>query len=500
MIEAQSPKYGLRNAFPRHLRYHQPKTGTRRPGRAKALHLLACVVSAALTACATATAPERTPTEAGHALSEPATGAKPRNIIFFLGDGMGAAQVKAYRTYADDPSTPVIDPLVFDPLLVGAIATESITLECERRSDGDCPIDPYGVTDSAASATAYATGQDTLNGMLSQGPDGERLGTVLEAAAARGMGTGVVSTSQVTHASPAAFVVHVASRRDYAEIANQFFDNQIGDMPIPQVILGGGVRDFRREDRNLIAEFEAVGYEVLEDAEALENASGERLLGLFAPVALPRHWDRPESSPTPTLAAMTQQAIATLDQQPQGFFLVVEGSQVDWAGHGNDVAGVVSEMEGFTEAISVGLDYAAQRTDTLVVITADHETGGMSIGRDGIYRWNPRPLRNLKGTPAAMIEAFAGGEGTLAEVVEAYSSLILTLDEMAQLEAAGDDPDAAYQIVVDLLSRRTDTGWTTGGHTGVDVPLYATGPGAEALRGTLQNEQLGQIFLQWVAP
>lgn len=422
---------------------------------------------------------------------------KPRNVILFIADGMGFSYVKAYRAYADDPATPIIDPLPFDALLVGAIATDSIVLDCAPDEPDSCVRDVYGVTDSAASATAYATGRDTLNGVLSMGPDGERYPTVLEQAAAAGMGTGVVSTSQVTHASPAAFVAHVAARRDYGAIADQFLDNQIDGRPVAQVILGGGTRDFRREDRDVAqALVDDMGYTLLETAEDLESADGERLLGLFASVGLPRNWDRPRT--VPTLAAMTEKAIATLARNDRGFFLVVEGSQVDWAGHGNDIAGVVSEMEGFTEAVQVGLDFAAGRDDTLLVITADHETGGLSIGRDGIYAWNPRPLRGLKATPEGMVEAFAAGDDSLPAVLEAHSSLMLTLPESASLDAAGRDPEAAYGALVDVLNRRTLTGWTTSGHTGVDVPLYATGPGSEALRGTLENEALGQQLLEWI--
>ena len=418
-------------------------------------------------------------------------------MILFIADGMGFAHVKAYRAYADDPATPIIEPLPFDALLVGAIATDSIALDCATDDPDSCERDPYGVTDSAASATAYATGRDTVNGMLAQGADGERFTTVLEQAAARGMGTGVVSTSQVTHASPAAFVAHVAARRDYAAIADQFLDNQVDGRPAAQVILGGGTRDFRREDRDVAqALVDDMGYTLLETSDDLAAADGERLLGLFAPVGLPRHWDRPES--VPTLAAMAAKAIETLARNEQGFFLVIEGSQVDWAGHGNDIAGVISEMNGLTEAVQVALDFAAGRDDTLIVITADHETGGLTLGRDGIYAWNPRPLRQLEATPARMVETFVSGDQSLASVLEAHSSLILTLPESASLDAAGRDEDAAYGALVDVLSRRTHTGWTTTGHTGVDVPLYATGPGSEALHGTLENEVLGQRLLEWI--
>lgn len=421
----------------------------------------------------------------------------PKNIIFFLGDGMGAAQVKAYRAFADDPQTPIIEPLAFDGFLVGAVATDTITLDCATEDPASCERDPYGIADSAATATAYATGRDTANGMLALGPDGERYTTVLERAAQAGMGTGVVATSQITHASPAAFVVHVPARRDYEAIADQFHDNQIDGRPVAQVILGGGVADFRREDRDVAAEMvEGMGYELLGDADALEAAGGDRLLGLFAPVGLPRHWDRPES--VPSLAAMTRKAIATLSRNEHGFFLFVEGSQIDWAAHGNDIAGVISEMEGFHEAVNVGLDFAMARDDTLVIVTADHETGGLSIARDYEYLWNPRPLRALDATPALMAARYLESDAPLSAIVEQSSRLTLSDAERTRLDTTERDPDVAFEVLADWLSERSRTGWTTSGHTGVDVPIYAYGPGSRRFSGTLENEVVGQRLMEWI--
>ena len=447
-------------------------------------------------AVASAHDPERTP-----AAELPG----PRNIIFFLGDGMGPAQVKAYRLFADDPSTALIDPLPIDRLQVGSVATESIVLVCadggEAAEQGTavrgCRRTPYGVSDSAASATAYATGVDTVNGMLGLGPEGTHLTTILERAAAAGWGTGVVSTSQVTHASPAAFVAHVPARRMTHEIADQFFDNQHQGRPVAQVILGGGVDDFRREDRDVAAQFvEEAGYTLVSSRAELQATDADRILGLFAPVGLPRQWDRPET--VPSLADMTGKAIETLARNDQGFFLFVEGSQIDWAAHGNDIAWVVSEMADFMAAIDIGLEFAEGRDDTLLVVTADHETGGLSIGRDGVYAWNPEPLRSMTATPALIVERYVAGEAALSSVLAAHGSFDLGESEQALLDATPREAEAAYAAVTRLLDEKTFTGWTTGGHTGVDVALYASGPGSETLRGTLENEVLGQKLLQLV--
>ncbi|KAA9134178.1 alkaline phosphatase [Marinihelvus fidelis] len=428
----------------------------------------------------------------------PAPALQPRNVIFLMGDGMGFAQVKSYREYADDPQVEGLSPLPFDHLLVGSVATDPHSPSCESDLDRlGCEYAPYEVTDSASSATAYATGKDTVNGKISESHHGERLPTVLELAARQGLGTGVVSTSQVTHATPASFVTHAPSRRDYADIADQFFDNQANGAPVAQVILGGGVKDFRREDRDVAADLvDKAGYTLVSDRDQLLAADDDRLLGLFAPVGLPRHWDRPDT--VPTLADMTQKAIDILSDHPDGFFLMVEGSQIDWAAHGNDIAGVVSEMEGFTAAIEAALAYADNAGDTLVVITADHETGGLSLARDGIYAWLPQPLRQTSVTPAVMTEQFLAGDQALSAVVASFVEFDLTEGEQALLDTTERESAAVFAAINELFDLRTNTGWTTSGHTGMDVPLYASGPGSEQLSGVVQNQDLGAFLMRMV--
>jgi len=433
---------------------------------------------------------------------------KPRNIIFMVGDGMGFAQIKAYRYYANDPATPIIDPLAFDRYLSGAVATEAITTNCDKPSgqaegqEVNCVVDPYGITDSASSASAYATGEDTEVGWLGMSTDGEKQVNIFERAVPNGIAVGLVSTSQVTHATPAAFYAHVKDRSEKASIADQLFDNQFEGMPLPQVILGGGTQLLQREDRDITAEFVAAGYLLATNRDELARLESGRVLGLFAPIGMPRAWDRPAT--TPDLAEMTTAAIQLLEPNPEGFFLMVEGSQIDWAAHSNDIVGVISEMEDFSKAIEVALQYAEQKGDTLVVITADHETGGLSMGRDDLYHWDPRPLRGMKITPAGITEEFLADDEPLSVVAQRHLPFQLTAEEIAALDEAkvetppypeyGVDGTQAYTLLSLLFDKRTQTGWTTLGHTGVDVPLYATGPGSEHFRGVIQNEELGQLL------
>ena len=181
-----------------------------------------------------------------------------------IGDGMGFAQVKAYRYYADDPSTPLIEPLPFDQYLVGAVATDSIFMNCGAGGAAPCVRDPYGITDSASSATAYATGQDTVIGRLGLSESGEVQESISEIARRQGRSVGMVVTSQITHATPAAFAAHVKDRAQYSDIADQLFDNQWDNAPLASVLLGGGTADLQRKDRDLVAEFTQAGYTLCE--------------------------------------------------------------------------------------------------------------------------------------------------------------------------------------------------------------------------------------------
>jgi len=429
--------------------------------------------------------------------SSPTPVETPRNVVFLLGDGMGFAHVKAYRMYADDPSTELVDPLPVDALQVGSVSTDSIIMDCDSTTL-NCTRDPHGFTDSASSATAYATGKDTVVGRLSMSPSGETMTTILEGACMHGKSTGLVATSSLTHASPAAFGSHVENRGQAADIANQYFDSNWKGTPMVDVLLGGGLKHMQREDRDLVSEFRQAGYEIALNRSELLGMQGEQLLGLFAPNGMRRAWDRDDE--TPSLAEMTQAALKSLDQNPQGFFLMVEGSEIDWAGHDNSIVGVISEMEDFIAAVDVVLDFAQQNRDTLVIITADHETGGMSLGRDNVYRWDPRPLNGVRSTPSAMTAKFLAGEESLSAFIAENVQFELNDAEVTTLDATPRDANTVSNAIIELFNKRTLTGWSSTGHTGVDVPLYVFGPGSEHFHGVMQNEAIGQALWEVFIP
>jgi alkaline phosphatase len=211
-----------------------------------------------------------------------------------------------------------------------------------------------------------------------------------------------------------------------------------------------------------------------------------KVLGLFADGGLPKMIDRDEK--TPSLADMTTSAIERLNQDEDGFFLMVEGSQVDWAGHDNDIVGAMSEMEDFEKAYKTAIEFAKKDKHTLVVATADHSKGGYSIGADGVYNWFGEPVKAAKRIPDFMANEIAKGADA-EETLKKYIELDLTAVEIQSVK----DAAATKKVVTidnaieKIFNSRSHTRWTTGGHTGEDVPVYAFGPGKERFYGQIDN-------------
>ena len=301
-------------------------------------------------------------TAAGLAAEVPADGLRPRNVILMIPDGCGPAAVTLARRVAGRP-------LALDSLLVGAVQTHS--------ADSD-------VTDSAAGGTAYATGVKTRNRTLGVDPDGRPLGTLLEAAQARGLATGLVTTADLTDATPAAFVAHLAHRTLQDSIAVVMLDHHV------DVLLGGDRSRWfpspaggrRRDGRDLLAEHRARGGTVVTTPAELAAARGLPLLGLFG-IGLDQidlEIDR-DTLREPSLAQMTAKALELLRPAPRGFFVVIEGGRIDDAGHDDDPAALAREVLAYDRAVALALAFARREGRTLVVSVADHETGGLALGR-----------------------------------------------------------------------------------------------------------------------
>lgn len=274
---------------------------------------------------------------------------KPKNVILMIGDGMGIAQVYAGMTANGG------NLFLQNFKCVGWAKTHS--------------SDNY-ITDSAAAGTALASGTKTYNGAIGVDPAGNAVRNVRELAEDMRKATGVVSTSAITHATPASFVAHVPKRSTYEDIAADFLKTNV------DVFIGGGYKHFheRKDGRDLVLELKNKGYQVLSNIDSIAAVRSGKLAGLTAPEHNGRYSERGNM-----LEKATKTALNILSRDKDGFFLMVEGSQIDWGGHQNNMSYIVGEMLDFDQTIGIALAFAARNKETLIVVTADHETGGLSI-------------------------------------------------------------------------------------------------------------------------
>ena len=386
---------------------------------------------------------------------------KAKNVIFMVPDGYSASYATNYRWYKGEET-------VLDSMLVGMHRTYSSNSE---------------VTDSAAAGTAMATGIKTNNGMISTSPDGKDLKTILEVAEEKGKSSGLVATSTITHATPAVFASHVASRSNEADIAPQLLENDV------DVILGGGKKYF---PETLLNEAVKNGYQYVTNHDELKKVQkSNKLIGLFAEDGMAPELDRDETN-EPSLAEMTETAIDVLKKDKDGFFLMVEGSQIDWAGHDNDAAWAMKDSEAFELAVKEAVEFAKKDGNTLVIVAGDHDTGGMSVGGYGKGDANLDVLRNVTATGDFMESKLNADRSNVKEVVKQYTNLDLTAAEVERIKAANSPSIAINQVV----SEHAIVGWSSSGHTGTDVPLYAFGPGSHLFSGLHENTNLPVLMAE----
>ncbi len=405
----------------------------------------------------------------------------PKNVIYMIGDGMGPAYTTAYRYFKDDPTTKSVEQTVFDTMLTGMARTY--------------PDDHTVVTDSAASATALSSGHKSYNGAIAVDTDKKPLKTMLEIAKQRGMTTALLATSQINHATPASFAAHNESRNNYDEIANDYIDNKIaGKLPV-DLMLGGGTKYFIRDDRNLVDEFKAAGYQYGDDIQNLNQITQLPAIGLYAAKGLPFALDE---NPT-RLTKLTSKALELLDNQNKdGFFVMIEGSQIDWCGHANDIACAMAEMDDFASAIEKAKAYVDKNKDTLLVITADHSTGGLTLGAHGQYKWEAAVVHGVKATAGTITQHLLESDD-LKSVWNKYTSIAFTPENKIKLEQAKSMGDKALNLAVkSIISDTSFTGWTTGGHTAVDVQVFAYGKGSEQFVGSQNNTDIADKLIHFI--
>ncbi|KAG1699769.1 hypothetical protein DVH05_012662 [Phytophthora capsici] len=421
----------------------------------------------------------------------------PRSVIMMIPDGTGPNIFTLARTVLD-PSLKT--RLHIDPHLMGTIQTHSST--------------SY-ITDSAAAATAYSTGYKTYDSAIAVDTYEQPLGTVLEAAKARGMVTGMIVTCRVTHATPASFASHVVDRDSEDEIAAQYVANKNLDF-----LLGGGKKHFNEsmlEDLKSNGYTVAANYQDLLDYQSANADTGAlRLFGLFKDSHMSYEVDRlrtlagnDTTAREPSLPEMVDIVLGLLRKNEQakkhGYFIMIEGSRVDHAGHSNDPGTMAKEAIAFDESVAVVLDHVEQTPNTAMLSAADHGTGGLTLGRSGMeypYPWYPTQLQLQNMSTEAMQERLdeilasnecaVGANDTCKTVLLETSKTMLanytnvtsvTDDDVAKLvteiATAVDETRDLYFVLIELghiISAPAWIGWTTVGHVGTDVNLYCKGP------------------------
>jgi alkaline phosphatase len=429
----------------------------------------------------------------------------PKNIIILFGDGAAATQweLGRYTSRALRGQPFATTDVVFREGSVGLLTVHS--------------ADAF-VTDSAAAATAMSIGFKTNNGMTGVTPDGKPAKTVMQAAKARRKRIGLVTTAAVHDASPAAFSVHAKSRRESQTIVDQYLALE------PDVILGGG-RDLflpkgkgggkRTDGRDMIAAFAAKGYQVVQDPASLRSAAGPKLLGLFSDEDMDLEIDR-EPKEEPSTAEMAAAALRVLSaNSPNGFVLFVENESIDTAGHRNDAAALMRDLWAFDDAVKVALDFQRRAPDdTLIIVTGDHETGGLSVSYalkdltslSSANRYYPADahLTMLNGVrislnKAAELLGRKPSANTLDKVLaEHFPGFNLDADlRAAILEGRPIERNMFYvphAALGRMVSRQTGFYWGTTGHTTEPVMVGALGPGAGIFRGYMDNTDFGKIL------
>ncbi|GJJ76328.1 alkaline phosphatase [Entomortierella parvispora] len=455
----------------------------------------------------------------------PLAAGRSRNVIMMVSDGFGPASQTYGRSFwhFKTNDTEGVSLSSLDKILVGASRT--------RSSDSL-------VTDSAAGATAFSCAKKSYNAAIAVDPNGIPCGTVLEAAKQLNMLTGLVVTSRVTHATPAAFSAHVVHRDMEADIAVQ----QMGDYPLGRqvdLMLGGGRCFFlpnttegscRPDGRDLIKESSDYEWKHVLDYPQYQELLKQNkqilplpAMGLFHPSHMNFEIDRKKDK-EPSLSEMTDVALRSLKaratDENQGFFLMIEGSRIDMGAHNNDPVAHVHEILEYHKTIQKVREFVADNPDTVMISTSDHETGGFTLGLQPDpntypdYLWRPevidRATTSTEILTADLITYHAQNRGLSATQKFVRKEILgqgLGISDATEEEISFlSNPDAIANDILRFLghaiSRRANLGWTTMGHTGVDVNLYAETAKEvdrsvlDGLRGNHENTEIGE-FISW---
>ncbi|MCS7151168.1 MAG: alkaline phosphatase [Endomicrobia bacterium] len=393
-----------------------------------------------------------------------------KNLILMIGDGMGLAITDLARIiivgkdqYLNFEKFPV----------VGIVKTYS---------------DESLVTDSAAAATAMSCGVKTKNSFLGLTTDGVVVENLVEKIKKTGRTVGLVTTVTITHATPAGFAVHINSR-DEKQVAKQYVELKNVD-----VLLGGG-----RYLSVYTKEFINAGYTVVttrDELLSLDTKLVTKLTGLFNDIDSVYYIDKNflQRDDIPSLSELSKTAIEVLSKNKKGFFLLIEAGRIDWACHDNDAATAINEIKEFDDAVAMVVETIKQKKllqDTLIIITSDHETGGLSLGT-GEYRFYPEKISKQKISIKKIGEELKGQpKEIIIQKFEEYTGIAdLTEEEILQISKGN------RKEISRIISSRAEIGWSTSVHSGMSVPIYAMGKNSEIFSGVYDNTDIFKKIIQ----
>lgn len=454
-------------------------------------------------------------------MAAPALAGQPKYVFYFIGDGLGAAQRQFSEFFLQDQLKNPKSQLVMNTFEVAGINTTycADTL----------------ITDSAAAATALASGVKTNKGVIGKDVNGNNVKTLTEEARDHGMKTGLITTTRLTHATPAAFAAHNVFRDNENEIADDFLNSGV------DFFAGGGIRHFipasmtienadalgktikskRKDEKDLLKGFEDKGYATfigMKGAKAFRSADFSKQGKVFAAFTythMPYEVERMNQyKDVPSIAEMTKAGIDVLEQGDKGFFLMVEGGRIDHAAHANDPTGLIWDTIAFDDAIKTAYEFFQNHKDqTLIVVVGDHETGGMGLGMDSMgYKLNMAALDDVH---VSVEDTLNDGEGQYKGDKTAYLNYLsknfglsnLSDSEAASLNKAMVSADAGdtlgyYKLnpaaltAAHILSTRANINWTTTIHTATMIPMSATGAYAGRFGGYKDNTQIAKAMAQ----
>ena len=454
----------------------------------------------------------------------------PKYVFYFIGDGMGPAQRQAAQYFHKIETKNPEAKLLMNSFPTSALVT--------THSDNTI------ITDSAAGGTALATGFKTTNGVIAKLPDGTDIKTIAEAARDAGYAVGLATNTRITHATPASFSAHNMSRSNENEVAidqlNSDFD----------YLAGGGFRHFvakdnteglkskRNDDRDLVAEFKTKGYitfigdKTRDDFRTYTPKKGDKVLAPLASSALGMDIDRRFSTETenamPALSELTAKGIEVLAAQEKPFFMMIEGGRIDYAAHCNDAAGTIYDTLALDAAIAEAYEfYKKHPEETLIVVAADHETGGMAMGisldskgyflkLDELLKVKVSVEDVLMYVYPEMIKDYPDTgkrhKAYLDYVAKNFGLTDLNARELAKLQSAMDIEDHNQTVAPDqqinygyaytpsmvavahLVSERARISWTSYVHTSSLIALSAIGPQSDRFDGFIDNTDVPKIM------